>query len=326
MLRDGQGAQIRTEGYFAEIGVEVSVVSSDGVSELVVEEDGSGTVRLGSLDDESSPVRTVSISTSSGRQAVLSRSAVRMLGIDEREAVGKTFTVSFVVVGNLLPENEGEIESFPVDYSIVGVIPDESAPFFYVPFTDLRSLGVSDYSQLKTVVSDRSELSDIRKRVESLGYVTRSVADTVAQIDTLFDTAKTVLALVGMTALLVAALGMFNTLTISLLERTREVGLMKAMGMRSEEIRELFLTESLIMGVFGGVFGLVFGYLLGKSLGLILSSFTFFKGIGFVDVSSVPLSLAVFILLLSVMVGLTTGIYPARRATRISALDALRYE
>ena len=69
-------------------------------------------------------------------------------------------------------------------------------------------------------------------QVEALGFSTRSVADTVKQIDRLFATARVLLAVLGFVALSIAALGMFNTLTVSLLERTREVGLMKAMGMR----------------------------------------------------------------------------------------------
>lgn len=325
VLRDDTGVQVRTTGYFAEIGVETSPASEVNGNEIV-EDDRTGTVRFVNLSDEAESSRTVSAGQSGPREAVLSRAAVRMLGIEERDAVGRTFSVSFVVVGDLLPDSGERLETFPIEYEIVGVIPGESAPLFYVPFSDLRSLGIVNFSQLKVAVADPSDIDTARKRVESSGYVTRSVADTVEQIDSLFGTARIVLAFVGMTALLVAALGMFNTLTVSLLERTREVGLMKAMGMRSDEIRELFLTESMIMSLFGGVLGLLFGYLVGKGFGLILSSMTYFRGIGFVDVSSIPASFATLVLFLSVVVGFTTGIYPARRATRISALDALRYE
>jgi len=124
----------------------------------------------------------------------------------------------------------------------------------------------------------------------------------------------------------VAALGMFNTLTVSLLERTREVGLMKAMGMKSSEVQELFLTESMVMGFLGGILGIILGLLSGKILGIILSLFAVFKGVGIVDISYLPFSFILIILFLSLFVGLATGIYPARRATRISALNALRYE
>jgi len=159
-----------------------------------------------------------------------------------------------------------------------------------------------------------------------MGYLTRSVADTVAQINSLFKTIRTVLALLGLVALAIAALGMFNTLTVSLLERTREVGLMKALGMTSEEVSELFLTESMIMGFCGGVFGIILGFLAGKITGLILSVFAIFKGVGVIDIASLPLGFVAIIVLLSLVVGIATGIYPAKRTTKISALNALRYE
>jgi putative ABC transport system permease protein len=248
------------------------------------------------------------------------------LGINENEAIGKTFSVSFVVVGDLLANATEKVESAPTDYTIVGVTPEESTPIFYVPFIDLRTLGVANYSQVKVVAKNQTDLAKIRKQIEAMGYTTRSVADTVAQINSLFATAKTLLLLLGMVALAVAALGMFNTLTVSLLERTREVGLMKAMGMKSSEVKELFLTESMTMGFFGGVLGIVAGFVLGKLLGLILSFFAIFKGVGYIDVSYLPLSFVLVILLLSLIVGLATGIYPAKRATKISALNALRYE
>ena len=101
---------------------------------------------------------------------------------------------------------------------------------------------------------------------------------------------------------------------------------MKAMGMKSVEVQNLFLTESMIMGLFGGILGIVIGFVVGKILGFILSMFSIFKGSGYVDVSTIPLLFVLLVITLSLVVGATTGIYPARRAKRISALDALRYE
>jgi putative ABC transport system permease protein len=249
-----------------------------------------------------------------------------VLGIKESEALTKRFNASFIVVSDLLNDPTTNIESSQAEYSIVGVTPDEKTPVFYVPFIDLRTLGITNFSQVKVVVKNQNELSKTRRQIESMGYITRSVADTVAQINSLFATARTILMVLGMVALGVAALGMFNTLTISLLERTREVGLMKAMGMKSSEVQELFLAESVIMGFLGGVFGILLGWILGKFIGLSLSFFSFFKGVGVIDVAHIPTPFIITIVFLSLLVGLLTGIYPAKRSTRISALNALRYE
>ncbi len=248
------------------------------------------------------------------------------MSIDENNAIGKELSLSLVVVGELLEDPNVRIESAPLNYKIVGVIPDEGTPIIYVPFMDVRSLGVNKYSQLKVIAKDNGSLRDIRTTIESAGYGTVSVSDTVAQIDSLFSNFRLVLSILGLVALSVAALGMFNTLTVSLLERTREVGLMKAMGLKSGEVKSLFLTESMIMGLYGGILGLLLGIGFGKLLSLILSALSVVKGVGFVDVSYVPISFVVFVIFLSILVGIATGYYPAKRATKISALNALRYE
>jgi ABC-type antimicrobial peptide transport system permease subunit len=268
----------------------------------------------------------VSLSDSALKKAVVNKTFLKVLGIKENEAVGKKFTTTFVVVGNLLSKENETVESVPTEYEIIGVTPDEKSPIFFVPFIDLRGLGVENYSQIKIVANNGNDLPTIRQQIEAMGYITSSVSDTVAQINSLFSTLRTMLALLGLMALSVAALGMFNTLTVSLMERTREVGLMKAMGMKSYEVRELFLAESLIMGLCGGVFGLILGFLMGKLLGLILSIFSISKGIGFIDISYIPIIFVILIIVLSLLIGILTGIYPAKRATKISALNALRYE
>jgi len=86
------------------------------------------------------------------------------------------------------------------------------------------------------------------------------------------------------------------------------------------------MTESMIMGFFGGIGGIFLGFVAGKLLGLILSSFAIAKGIGYIDVSHIPFIFVTIIFFLSLFVGIITGIYPARRAAKISALNALRYE
>jgi len=357
VMRDEENKQMQKEGYFAEINLQVlssNIIQNSKVKSqndnLKFKSENSSRSILGetttATDSEQAmrddidwveiaseagiiappETKTVELAENAKRQAVVNRAMLKVLGINETEAIGKKFKVSFVVVSELLTDQKEKIESAPVEYTIVGVTPEEKTPLFYVPFIDLRGLGITNYSQVKLVVKNQAELAKTRRQVEAMGYVTRSVADTVEQINSLFGTLRTVLMLLGMVALSVAALGMFNTLTVSLLERTREVGLMKAMGMKSSEVQELFLTESMIMGFFGGVLGIVVGIILGKLMGLVLSFFAIFKGVGYVDISYVPLSFVIVIVFLSLLVGIATGIYPAKRATKISALNALRYE
>ena len=348
VLRGKDGTQMQETGYFAEINItlmgttisEPSVlgVSTDSTSSSssantvsMVTRASGGSLQFVQIASEAGIVKppetkTVAVSGSAVKQAVVNQAMLKVLGITESQAVGKTFSVTYVVTGDLAGLSNENLESEPATYTIIGVVPTGETPLFYVPFMDLRSLGITNYSQVKVVAAQAQDLDIIRRKIEAMGYITRSVADTVAQINSLFGTARTLLAVLGLVALAVAALGMFNTLTVSLLERTREVGLMKAMGMKSSEVQELFLTESMIMGFCGGVVGIIVGFLAGKLVGIILSVFAVFKGVGFIDVSMIPLPFAILVIFLSLLVGITTGIYPAKRATKISALNALRYE
>lgn len=278
-------------------------------------------------DATKTKVTTVPFDSRAVKEAVINRAMLKVLNINEEEAIGKTFDVAFIVTNSLLdnPTN-GNVQSESATYKIVGLIPQDDTPFFYAPFIDLRGLGITNYSQIKLVADDQEVLTDVRKKAEAMGYLTSSVVDTVDQINRLFGTARTVLALIGTVALAVAALGMFNTLTVSLLERIREIGLMKAMGMKSHEVKELFLTESMIMGFFGGILGIFMGYVAGKLVSVILTAVAINTDAGFINVSQVPPQIILVVMTLSITVGLITGIYPAKRATSISALNALRYE
>lgn len=344
-------------GYIAEINLSASVVNAPGsvlgtstslaqavvaeelseptetdpspasADQTVVVEDGEWVEIIDETTTaEENAVDTIPVSSNAVRQAVVNRAMLQILNITEGDAVGKTFSASFVIPTNLLAESKKRTESETAEYTIVGVTPDDAAPVFYVPFIDLRTLGIVNYSQLKVVSSDQDSLGIIRKQIEAAGFATTSVVDTVEQITSLFATIRLVLGVMGMIALAVASLGMFNTLTVSLLERSREVGLMKAMGMTTMEVQELFLTESIIMGFCAGLAGLLVGFIFGKTTSLILTVFSITKGQGIINISHIPFSFIAVILILSFLVGIGTGIFPAKRSRKISALDALRYE
>ena len=331
---DEDGSQISTDGYFAQLNMTVDGQVADtkvlGVSTSSDDTaSDSAFIDIASLEEIATPAgeianAKIALPDSGKREAVVNRALLKVLGIDT-SAVGKTFSIAFTATGELVEDNN-KIESIPVEYTIVGVIPDTKTPILYVPIRDIKQMGIQSYSQAKIVVDKQDDFSKIRKQLELLGFKTTSVVDTVSQIENLFVTLRMILAVIGIVALSVAALGMLNTLTVSLLERTREVGMMKAIGMKSIEVQDLYLTESMIMGVMGGIGGLILGFLAGKITSAILSVFAVSKGYGVLDISFIPYPFVLLILGISLAVGLLTGIYPSRRATKISALNALRYE
>jgi ABC-type antimicrobial peptide transport system permease subunit len=333
LSKDKNNLQIQQTGYLMEnhLAIHGFNILKPNVLSAATESSGSSKINWVEIASESGVIqppetKIVPISSLAKKQAVVNQAMLSVLGIKENEAIGKKFSTSFIVVGDLLGNSKTNIESEKTEYEIIGVILDNKTPIFYVPFIDLRTLGITNFSQAKIIVAEPNQLSIVRQQIESMGYNTRSVADTVAQINSLFKTVRSLLMLLGMVALSIASLGMFNTLTVSLLERTREVGLMKAMGMKSSEVQELFLTESMIMGFFGGILGILVGWTLGKFIGFVLSIFAVIKGVGIVDISYIPPVFIIVVVILSLFVGIITGIYPAHRATKISALNALRYE
>ena len=258
--------------------------------------------------------------------ALVNKSMLNLLGIDENSALGETFTATLVFDGKLFNQSESLVESDEVEMTIAGVLPDDKTPAFYLPFSDVKGTGISNYSQAKIIIGDQDKLAASRQEIEGMGFRTNSVVDTVERINNLFKSLRLGLLVFGLVALSVAALGMFNTLTVSLLEKTREVGLMKAIGMKSEEVKMLFLAESVIMGFFGGILGLIFGFLLGQVLSIVLSSIAVASGFDPIAATYIPINLALAIIGSSFLIGVGTGFYPAYRATHISALNALRYE
>jgi ABC-type antimicrobial peptide transport system permease subunit len=132
---------------------------------------------------------------------------------------------------------------------------------------------------------------------------------------------------VGGLALLVAALGVANTMMMAIYERTREIGVLKALGASAGEIRRLFTVEAGMIGLIGGVFGLIFGSLLGKAIDWIGHRYLINEGItGVGPLSVVPWWLALGAVAFAAIIGILAGLYPAARAARLDPVTALRHE
>lgn len=295
------------------------------------------------------------------QQAVVTKKFLEVLSVDPENALGNDVLIEFLPTNTIIdestdtiPESTIGIETIETEeirndsetvientsgdgsadsgsakkhrFEVIGMVSSPESSAIYVPIALTKQQGITDYSHIKLVLNEQIDVEPIRKEIELMGYTTDSPMDTVSEIQKIFSVIRISLAAIGMIALAVAALGMINTLTVSLLERTREVGYMKAMGMKSTQVYNLFISESMIMGILGGITGLLIGYLGGKAITILVSTYTLARGKGFIDVSKIPLSFTLVVILITVIVGMGTGIFPARRAKKISPLDAMRYE
>lgn len=261
---------------------------------------------------------------------VVNEEFLTTIGLQPAQVIGEKLILDLVIPEVVeieeLEEETKEGQDFTKEYGIMGVVADSNPAIVYMPIMELEDYNITEFSQLRVSIDSEDRISEVRKQIEVLGFTTTSVMDTVSEVENFFNYARIALSIIGVIALFIAILGMFNTLTVSLLERTREVGLMKTIGMDSNEIRSLFINESMIMGITGGMFGVLFGVLLGLVLSVILSIIAITRGGSFVVVSSLPLYIIIGIVVVSTFVGFLTGLYPSSRAVKMAPLDALRYE
>lgn len=260
-------------------------------------------------------------------EIVLNRSVLSLLGEDANSVIGKSVMLDLIIPINLQEDAAGSIKTVEsVPLKVTGIYSDDQAPVVFVTSSLLVKNGTTNFSSLKVKVDNQANVAGLRKQLENIGYSTEYVGDTVSEISRVFSLLRIILFAFGFVALIVAALGTFNTLTISLLERIKEIGLFKALGMRNRDVYKLFLTESLVIGFAGGLFGLVIGWLTGVAINIILSFLAHKSNTDAIQIFITPWFFALAVALFSILVGFLTGWYPSKRAVKIDPLDALKYE
>ena len=140
---------------------------------------------------------------------------------------------------------------------------------------------------------------------------------------TIFDL---LLAIFGSLALTVATIGIINTLVMAILERRREIGILKALGAADRDVKQLFFVEAGVMGLLGGVFGVGIGWLIGKAVTWGTNVYLQRQNLPPAHVFSVPWWLVLSAIAFAIVVSLAAGLYPATRAARLNPVEALRYE
>ena len=184
----------------------------------------------------------------------------------------------------------------------------------------------NSYSSIYVRVDDMEEMSRIRKQIEDMGVGVFAIADQLKQIKKSFLIMDSLLGAVGTIALIIAALGIINTMLMSILERTREIGIMKAVGGSENEIKFIFFVEAACIGFVGAVFGIMLGWVVTRIANTIVNSAFIEAEMGHVELFYFPVWLILGAIAFSVVVSLAAGLYPAVRAARIDTVTALRHD
>ena len=182
------------------------------------------------------------------------------------------------------------------------------------------------YSALNVRATSPAAVAQIESSIAHLGFAAFSLIDVARNLRTFFAIFDLFLGIFGSLALAVASLGIINTLVMAILERRREIGVLKALGAANRDVRQLFFAEAGVMGLVGGVFGVLLGWGIGRAIQLGTMVYMKRQGLTSPNIWSVPWWLVLGAIGFAVLVSLVSGIYPASRAARLDPVEALRYE
>jgi len=182
------------------------------------------------------------------------------------------------------------------------------------------------YMALTVRVHSPKDVPQVEAAIKQLGFATFSLLDATKSLRLVFTVFDLFLGLFGSLALTVASLGIINTLVMAILERRREIGILKALGATDRDVRSLFFAEAGAMGLFGGFFGVALGWLIGQALTWGTTIYLHKQNLPGVKISYVPWWLALGAIVFAIIVSLVAGLYPAARAARLNPVEALRYE
>ena len=180
-----------------------------------------------------------------------------------------------------------------------------------------------NYENLQVIVDDAKNVEQTEKEIKQLGYQTNSMAEANEEIQNQTRTIMLILGGIGSIAFIVSAIGIINTMLMSIYERQKEIGVMKVIGASVSDIQTMFLIESGFIGLFGGVLGLLISLLVSKVINNAFSGMNDAIAQGG-QLIIIPIWLALLGVGFSALVGVLAGYLPARRATKLSAIDALR--
>ena len=263
---------------------------------------------------------------------IITPKLANLLGFENpADALEKEIEYEVMVSKNLIEESKksGEVERKKI--IIRGIVNDDInknvSVYAYTTMAYLRdNYGIMAGQSGKVEIKPEADIETIRSQVEQLGLTTESVVDTVRDINSFFVIIRIIMVIFGTIIMSISAMGMLNTLSVSLLQRTREVGILKALGAKRRDVFKMFILEAAIISFSGGILGLLGGYGLAKFINFIFNAVGQSRGVEASNFVEIPYYFILAIIIFIAVLGFATGIMPAVRASKTHALDALRYE
>jgi putative ABC transport system permease protein len=180
------------------------------------------------------------------------------------------------------------------------------------------------YTAVRVQLTDATDHARVRQQIEEMGVFVSSFREQFDRLEQLFLIMDLALGIIGVIALIVATIGIANTVMMNVRERYREIGIMMAVGGDAPDLQRLFVVESATMGAVGGVVGLLFGWLVILGLDAGVNAYLAQLGVPEITVFAASWPMAALIFAGAVGISLAAGFFPARRAARIEPAEALR--
>jgi len=299
-------------------------------------------------------------------ETILQSEFAKELNLQTSSLIGKELVLRYAERQSLTPTagdsgatSSTSSESLPGGFSvvpkemrlqIVGVVDTEPASGFggygngrlLIPLQVAMTLRAAQINDLRDIVRGTSStqtfasltvrakgpayVETLEASIKNMGFGAFSLLDASKSLATFFRVLDMLLGIFSSLALFVATLGIVNTLVMAILERRREIGVLKALGASDRDVKQLFFFEAGVMGLFGGVFGAFLGWLIGRALTFGTNVYLHRRDLPSVDITSVPWWLVLGAIVFAVFVSLVAGLYPASRAARLNPVEALRYE
>jgi putative ABC transport system permease protein len=182
------------------------------------------------------------------------------------------------------------------------------------------------YMTVSVRVNNPSQVQAVEDAVKKMGFNTFSMLDATKSLRRFFAILDLFLGIFGSLALAVASIGIVNTLVMAILERRREIGIMKAIGASDGDVQKLFFAEAGVMGALGGALGVALGWTIGRVINVATNLYLKRQALQPEQIWFVPWWLVLGAIVFAIAVSLLSGLYPAARAARLDPVQALRYE
>lgn len=257
---------------------------------------------------------------------IVSKKVLEIFGIDEEDARGKTVEVEVTIpkdyASGLDEENPTKVISSK--YTIKSVIDRNESPVFYVSIDPIRDSGLTSVAQVNVRVNNPEKITPVRESIEQQGLQTSSIRDTISQINKLFDVIQNILLVFGVVVFVITVASAFTIITLTLMEETSQIGFLRIMGLKPQDVKILFYIQSMLITTLGAFLGIILGYTVGFSLNgyaqAVTDEQTFASTVRIFAIPAMP---TIIILTLSMVVGWVVGIIPAKRAVLINPLEEL---